>query len=186
MDVAVGSHLSSDDRGLGGDVPLIAALEPFDDFYRREYRSVVGIAAVLCGDRSTAEDLAQDAFAVTMRDWDRVGRMDNPEAFVRRVVANKSVSRFRRSLVEIRAIAGSSRSETSVDGLNAEISIDTWREVRRLPKRQAQVVVLTYLADLSRREVAGTLGCSEETVKTHLDRARQRLASQLSEYGGGT
>lgn len=36
--------------------------EPFEDFYRREYRSVVALACSLSGNRGTAEDLAQEAF----------------------------------------------------------------------------------------------------------------------------
>jgi RNA polymerase sigma-70 factor (ECF subfamily) len=62
-------------------------------------------------------------------------------------------------------------------------SIDVWGAVRQLPRRQAQVVALTYLHDLSRRQVAEVLGCAEETVKTHLDRARVTLAERLEHPG---
>ncbi|MCI0426203.1 MAG: SigE family RNA polymerase sigma factor [Actinobacteria bacterium] len=166
------------------DVPLVARVETFEAFYRREYRQVLGLAAVLCGDLTTAEDLTQDAFASTMQAWHRVASMDNPGAWVRRIVANRSISRFRRGLVELKALTRMGAPATVGLSLSSEIALDVWREVRRLPKRQAQVVALTYLSDLSRLEVAETLGCSEETVKTHLDRARQRLAVTLSEYGG--
>lgn len=36
----------------------------FADFYRREHRSVLGLAFVLTGNRSVAEDTAQDAFTL--------------------------------------------------------------------------------------------------------------------------
>ncbi len=182
MDVAVGPDLSND-HNASSEVPLIAALEPFETFYRREYRGVVGLAAVLGGDRAAAEDLAQEAFAATMRHWDRVGRMDQPAAWVRRIVANKSVSRFRRVMIEVKALPKLFGNGAIEHGLDTEIAIDIWREVRRLPKRQAQAIALTYLADLSRRAVAEILGCSEETVKTHLERGRERLADHLAEYG---
>jgi RNA polymerase sigma-70 factor (ECF subfamily) len=181
-DVAIGPHLSND-HDASSDVPLVAALEHFETFFRREYRGVVGLAAVLCGDRATAEDLAQEAFAATIRQWDRVGRMDQPGAWVRRIVANKSVSRFRRAMLEVKALPKVFGSGAAEPGLDAEIAVDIWREVRRLPKRQAQAIALTDLADLSRREVAEILGCSEETVKTHLERGRVRLADHLAEYG---
>lgn len=164
----------------------VAALESFDAFYRREYRLVLGLAAVLTGDLGDAEDVVQDAFLSTMGDWDRVGRMDNPGAWVRRIVANRSVSRFRRGLAEVRALTRLGAPRTTDEGLGAEIVLDTWREVRRLPRRQAQVIALTYLMDLSRGEVAETLGCSEETIKTHLERARRQLFDRLSDYGGKT
>jgi RNA polymerase sigma-70 factor (ECF subfamily) len=156
--------------------------ESFDAFYRREQRAVVALSYVLCGDASVAEELAQDAFLEAMRSWDRVVRMDSPGAWVRRVVANRSVSRFRRLLVESRAHRLSRAGAAVVSDPD---SAGVWVEVRRLPKRQAQVVALTYLHDLSRRDTAAVLRCSEETVKTHLDRARRTLAARLTETGWG-
>jgi RNA polymerase sigma-70 factor (ECF subfamily) len=58
-------------------------------------------------------------------------------------------------------------------------SADVWEAVRRLPKRQAQVVALYYLEDRSLDDVAAALAMSVETVRTHLRRARQRLARRL-------
>ena len=54
-----------------------------------------------------------------------------------------------------------------------------WSEVRRLPKRQAQVTALFYALDLPVSEVAHTLGCADGTVKVHLSRARAELATRL-------
>ena len=48
-------------RGGGSD--------DFDAFFRREYRSLVGLAVVLSGDRAAAEDLAQDALLAAHRKW---------------------------------------------------------------------------------------------------------------------
>jgi RNA polymerase sigma-70 factor (ECF subfamily) len=166
------------------DTPVVAVLEPFEAFFRREYRKVVGLAAVLSGSVGVAEDLAQDAFVATLRQWDRVGRMENPGAWVRRIVANRSVSLFRRGVSEVKALARLGSDRVDQPGLVAEISVDVWAEVRRLPKRQAQAIVLTYLLDTPRKEVAEILGCSEETVKTHLDRGRARLGDALADEGG--
>jgi RNA polymerase sigma-70 factor (ECF subfamily) len=51
--------------------------------------------------------------------------------------------------------------------------------VRRLPRRQAQVIALTYLDELDAREIAHVRGCGEATVKTHLHRAKATLAARL-------
>jgi RNA polymerase sigma-70 factor, ECF subfamily len=56
---------------------------------------------------------------------------------------------------------------------------DFWRAVRRLPRRQAQVVALVALEDLSTAEVAATLGCSQRTAQVHLQKARATLAGRL-------
>lgn len=162
-----------------------AGVEPFEDFYRREQRRIVALAYVLCGSASVAEELAHDAFVKAMRAWPRVSRMDAPEAWVRRVVANASTSRFRRLSAESRALLRlGSRPAPPPEDVGREGVADVWDAVRRLPRRQAQVIALVYLHDLSRRQTAEVLGCTEETVKTHLERARRALADKLGETDG--
>lgn len=56
---------------------------------------------------------------------------------------------------------------------------DVWRAVSELPKRQAQVIALVFLEDRSVADVALILECSENTVRTHLGRARRSLAQRL-------
>lgn len=153
-------------------------INAFEAFYRREYRSVLGLAVVLSGSRSAGEEIAQDAFTVTYREWGRVGGLDNPGAWVRKVVANRSVSTFRRSMAEAKALLRVGRPDPAVPAVEG---LEVWDEVRKLPRRQAQVVALTYLNDLPRRAVAEILGCSEETVKTHLERAKRTLAGTLGQ-----
>ncbi len=161
------------------DVPVVRGVEDFERFFRSEYRAVLGLAIVMSGSRSSGEELTQDAFLVTFREWERVGRLDNPGAWVRRIVANRSVSRYRRVAGETKALFRLSSQTRQISHLELDDGLDVWREVRRLPRRQAQVVALTYLEDLPRRAVAEILECGEETVKTHLERARRTLASPL-------
>jgi RNA polymerase sigma-70 factor (ECF subfamily) len=162
-------------------VPIVGVPEPFDGFYRREFRKVVALAYALSGSRSGAEDLAQDAFMAAYRDWDRIGRYEDPGSWVRRVVANRSVSAFRRRVAELRAVArlvgAASTTPTELDPAAG----DVWTAVRRLPRRQAQVVALRYLEDRSIEDIASILECSAGAVKQHLFRARQTLADHLGE-----
>ncbi len=139
------------------DVPVVRAAENFESFYRREYRRVLGLAIVLAGNRSVAEELTQEAFLLTLRDWGRVALMENPEAWVRKVVANRSVSWLRRVAVHAKVIVRLGQTPGDQHGLDAEVGLDLWREVRRLPRRQAQTVALIYLDGLSRRDTAAVL-----------------------------
>jgi RNA polymerase sigma-70 factor (ECF subfamily) len=50
---------------------------------------------------------------------------------------------------------------------------------RGTPKRQAQVTALTYIEQLTVAEIAAVLACEENTVRTHLRRARVALAERL-------
>lgn len=167
-------------------VPVVRAVEPFEAFYAREFRSVVGLAYALSGSRSGAEDLAQEAFIAAHKKWDQVGSYEKPEAWVRRVVSNLSVSRFRRRASEMKAVArlsGLRRDNASIGELPAEAE-HFWVQVRRLPKRQAQSVALHYLEDLSINDIAEILECSPSTVKVHLHKGRQTLADRLDLEGG--
>jgi RNA polymerase sigma-70 factor (ECF subfamily) len=60
-----------------------------------------------------------------------------------------------------------------------------WSNVRKLPKRQAQVIALHYLEDRSVAEIAEILECAPNTVKVHLHKGRQKLAGRLGIDMGG-
>lgn len=160
------------------DVPVVRAAELFDRFYAREYRSVVGLAYVLSGSSLGSEDLAQEAFAAAYRSWDRIATYDKPEAWVRRVVANRSSSWLRRRGAEARAVARLGGGRQQIPDMSPPTE-ELWRAVRRLPTRQAQAVALYYLDDMSLEEIGEVLGISSGTAKTHLHRGRQTLAERL-------
>ena len=164
------------------------AIESFNDYYHRDYRSLVGLAFVITGDHATAEDLVQDALTAAHRNWDRVSRYDKPGAWVRRVLVNRSTSRFRRLASETKATLRL-RQEPEHVVMPTETNLEVWNAVRALPKRQSQVIALHYWDDQSLAQIADILECGTETVKTHLKRARQSLAKSLgpghlSETGG--
>ena len=145
---------------------------------------MIGLAYALSGSRTAAEDLAQEAFLAAHKSWDRIGAYDNPGAWVRRVVANKSVSMFRRRVREAKALA----RLRFADAVMPAMPVDDdafWAAVRSLPKRQAQAIALHYLEDRSVVDIAEILECAEGTVKVHLRNGRLRLAETLGlEIGG--
>lgn len=158
----------------------VIAGHDFADFYLRERSALVGLAYVLSGSRSAAEDLAQDAFVAAYKNWDRISRYDDPGSWVRRVLAHRAISRFRRAGAEARALLRIRGGRLVVPDMDTDALV-LWREVRRLPTRQTQVIALRYLDGRSLAAIAEILGCSENTVKTHLQRAKQTLAARLEE-----
>ena len=161
-------------------VPPVQAIADFDAFFRREFGSVVALAYALSGSRLAAEDLAQDAFVAAEQKWEMISGYDKPGAWVRRVVANRSVSFLRRRGAEMRAIARLRPRGHTVARLPSDTA-DVWRAVRKLPDRQAQVVALTYLEDLGIAEIGEVLGIGAETVRTHLRRAQEALEHTLAD-----
>jgi RNA polymerase sigma-70 factor (sigma-E family) len=167
------------------DVVRLDVAESFDAFFVRNYAGLVRLSVGLVGDRSAAEDVVQDAFYAAHQDWDRIGTLDSPLGWVRRIVANRSVSFLRRRAAEARALARlGSRQQAAVE-MPAD-AIDFWRLVRRLPARQAQVVALHYAADMSLAEIGQMFGISEGSVKASLSKARASLARKLGAPGALT
>lgn len=157
-------------------VPVVRVEESFNHFFSREYRNVLALAHVLTGSPGRAEDLAQDAFFAAYRRW---GRIENPDGWIRTVVANKARSWMRRRYSEAKALALIGvRAEVTVDQLPAETE-HFWAEVRRLPRMQAHAIALFYLEDRSTADIGQILGCSGSTARVHLARGRRTLARRI-------
>ena len=143
-----------------------------------EYGRALAFARAISRDWSEAEDLTQEAFLAAFRSWSDVARYERPDAFVRRVIANKQVSGVRRRVrAEAVAHLAATRERADADVGDA----DFWEAVRQLPPRQRHVIALRYVDDLSVAEIAGVLEIAEGTVKAHLHGARRTLARLLGD-----
>lgn len=164
---------------MNKDDPVAVGLD-FEEFYVTQYTDVAGLAYSLSNNASVAEELTQRGFSAAYRKWDEVSVMDRPDAWVKRVVANMAASRIRRLIAETKAIFRLGASPDHVE-LTREDSMMVWSAIRKLPPRQGEAIVLTYYVGLQHAESAQMMGCSVETVRTHLKRAKTRLAELLGE-----
>jgi RNA polymerase sigma-70 factor (sigma-E family) len=162
----------------GGKVTPEPDQATFEQIYRVEYRPLVLLAFSLTGNRAVAEDLVQEALLRLHKRWSRVVTYDRPGAWLRRVVLHLACSRARRVAAEARALTRLGRERPPQPALPDDVS-EFWAAVRRLPRRQAQVLALYYGEDRSVADVAGILGCAEGTVRAHLHQGRQALAARL-------
>lgn len=157
----------------------VVTAETFEEFYRKEYLSVVGLAFALSGTRWVAEELAQEAFIAAHRRWERIAGYDQPGAWVRRVVTNLAVSSIRRRVVEAKALVRLGHGERDPVPERPTGDVEFWEAVRSLPRRQSQVVALHYLEDLPVADIAEVLEMAPGTVKKHLHDGRRELARRL-------
>lgn len=171
-------------RGDTADLSMDAASTvSFDGFYRREYEVTLAVVLALRGNQVSAEEVTQEAFLRVYRDWSRVGAMDRPEHWVRRVAVNLATSRWRRLTAEALAVARMQRRGTESrmsEAERVEAADRFWWAVRRLPAAQGQVVALRYAADLTVEEIARVIDRPPGTVKSRLHLARKRLAVLLA------
>lgn len=151
--------------------------DDFEAFFRAEHPRLVAIGLALTGDREAARDLAAETLARAHRSWPG---LDNPAAWVRRVITNLATDRGRRLGRERRALARVAAQAVAVSGAADPVSSGFWVAVRALPERQQAAVVLHYLEDRSILDVASTLGIAEGTVKATLFKARHTLAGTLT------
>jgi RNA polymerase sigma-70 factor (ECF subfamily) len=76
---------------------------------------------------------------------------------------------------------------TSTNGPDASLRTAELRQklagsLAKLPKRQAEVFVLSRMEGLRTEKIAEILGCSQKTVRVHLHRAAKRLTREMSDY----
>lgn len=152
----------------------------YDRFYADAVPSLRRLAAARTGSWTAAEDVVQDAMSDAQRRWSVIGRYEQPDAWARRAVLNRSASWHRSRERERRAVArlaGRVPDESPDEPKLTDTAL--WDAIRDLSDRQSEVVLLLWFEDLSAAEVATSLGCGEETVRTHWRRARARLATAL-------
>jgi RNA polymerase sigma-70 factor (sigma-E family) len=159
--------------------PMPVTVEPFEEFMKREQQLVVGLLYGLTGDWYAAEDLAQDAFAAAQARWSRVGRLDKPGAWVRRVAINGQRRWRSRRLREARLLAQQSPLVGDEQVELATEHVELWDAIRRLPRGQSEVIVLRFQSDLSEAAIAEILEIPRGTVKSRLHHARKTLARWL-------
>lgn len=168
-----------DDRRRTVQVP-----STFDEFYRSEYHQIVALMYAMTGSTWIAEELAQEAFLRISKDWHRIEDMDAPRGYLRRTAANLAQSRWRRLRAEALARTRLGAMQASLQH-PIERHVGFWDEVRKLPRRQAQVIALRYVDDLTTPEIAEVLGIAEGTVRASLHQGRARLERQLDAKGWG-
>jgi RNA polymerase sigma-70 factor (sigma-E family) len=147
--------------------------EGFDASFPRLYQLAYRTGYRMLGERSEAEDVAQEAMARALVRWPAL--RERPEGWIVRVTANLAIDRWRRR----RRQAAPRDAAAAVPNEMGE-RVDLARALRRLPRRQREVVVLRYLGDWSEQDVAAELGCTVGTVKSHGARGLASLRSTLT------
>jgi len=149
----------------------------FDAFVEGRSPALLRSAYLLVQDEGLAEDLLQTAL---IKAWFAWGRIQDPEAYVRRIMVTTSASWWRRrwhretpTEVPGEPPAGSGDHEPA----DAQ---DLWDAIGHLPRRQRAVVVLRYLEDRSEVETASLMGCSVGTVKSQCSKALVKLRSDVA------
>lgn len=162
----------------------------FEALYRARYTAMARYAAALLGgDRAGGEDAADEAFLDLWRNAGTFTGAGDGEGWLRRIVRNKAVDllRKRREVLsddpwQVSGAANPSADEPSpFEAASANDQAGAVRSaLAKLPPDQREAVWLCYFEELSLREIAAIAGCPENTVKTRLFHARQKMRLSLA------
>lgn len=149
--------------------------EDFSSYMHARQPSLMRTAYLLTGDRHTAEDLVQTAFAKLYLSWDKVNDRGSVDGYVRRILVNEHNSLWRRAWKRRESSTDDLPDRPHHDHYDDRTGADLWDLVQTLPKKARAVVVLRYYEELSEAETADALGISIGTVKSQASRALATL-----------
>lgn len=158
----------------------------FEEFFNREYPKILALGRALAP--VDGADLAQEAFVRALREWDTIKGYDIPGAWVRRVMLRLILDQHRSRNRRNRAVArlGTLSAVDRPGHDPATPDDEAWfSAVRALPRRQAEVVALHYIDQLSIAEVAAILEIATGTVKASLSQARAKLRQSFNAQSEG-
>jgi RNA polymerase sigma-70 factor (sigma-E family) len=155
----------------------------FEQFVEGSSSRLLTMAMLLTGyNRVDAEDLLQTVLERAYRRWRRICRTGDPGPYVRRMLVNAAVDRWRllRRRPEVPFPPdGSLPADAVSGGPDATAALadqdQLWRALARLPSGQRAVIVLRYYEDLTEAQTAAALGCSVGSVKAQTSRALSKL-----------
>jgi RNA polymerase sigma-70 factor (sigma-E family) len=153
-------------------------MDSFGEFVAAALPALLRFGHVLTGDPGEAEDLVQEALARSLRRWRSV-RGGNAVGYVRRVMVNTHITRWRRWQARVRL---GEPPDSGADHVELRRSED-WDRLRRalvqLPVRQRTVLVLRYYEDLPDAQIADLMRCAPGTVRSQAARGLAALRPLL-------
>jgi RNA polymerase sigma-70 factor, ECF subfamily len=164
----------------------------FETIYERHGGAAFSLAYRMCGSRSLAEDVAQEAF---LSIWRSGGRYDRARGSVRTwvlgIVHNRAIDALRRTVVQERRRASDegieerfeARERTEVEAARREEASTIRGMLETLPDEQSRVIELAYFGGFTHSEIAEMLGAPIGTVKGRMRLGLEKLRGQLAPQG---
>ena len=153
--------------------------EVFIALAEREQEALRGfLLALCCGNKSDADDLAQDALVkayVSSAGYQDKGHF---RSWLFKIAHNtflnhKAGCRTMESIDEARTLASTTAADNSFEHQ------DLYLALRTLPPKERSAITLFYLSGYSIKEIASITATSEDAVKKQLSRGRDKLKEKL-------
>lgn len=162
----------------------------FDALYEKYKNILLRMAYLVSGSLADAEDIVQETF---VKCYLHIGELKKPEGFkpwlfqILYRTAYSHAKKRRREIPseDIALQADTADRHTPLDRMmESEAEKAVKDAIGSLDLKHRAVVVMYYYNELSTKEIAGILECSEGTVKSRLFMARKKLKEILMQNGG--
>lgn len=159
----------------------------FKELVEQYSTPVLKSAFRIVGNQQCAQDIHQEVFLAILQRWNRFNGQTNWGAYLYRVTVRRAMDFVKRSgLSEERFDSPNDWAVNKEDpaGLlrSKELQQELLRRLSKLPKRQADVFVLSRIEGLSDKQIAEITDLAPQTVRVHLCRALERLRSELKGF----
>jgi RNA polymerase sigma factor (sigma-70 family) len=134
---------------------------PFEEFFEAERDRLFGLMFLVTGDRTEAEEIAQDAFLALWERWDRVHLLESPAGYLTRTAMNIFRKRHRRNSA-LRRILPPPRPRDQEGPADSRLMLS--EALGALSPRQRAALVLTELIGYSSDEAARILHVKPSTI----------------------
>jgi len=161
-------------------------LDSFGALYQRYHNPIVALAYAQLGDKHSAEDAAQEVFAIACRDLRSLRERDRFGAWLGGICRNvtKQMLRVKTRAAPLPAEA----EEVAADGQPKQE--EQWDAVRKavwkLPEAERELVVMRYFNGFSQAKISQVLDMTPAAVNGRLTRAKRRIAELLERDGFGS
>jgi RNA polymerase sigma-70 factor, ECF subfamily len=144
-------------------------------------------------DRQEAMEIVQQTYVEVLEGRANLDSARDPRAFLFGVARRVAASRNRRNSILGRILGGAEKNTqilTPVPSPEDEVAVServsAVREaLKRLPKRQLQVVTLVFMEGLTVEEAAEAMDISVGSARTHYHRAKERVRKIMEEDHAG-
>ncbi|PWG79177.1 RNA polymerase sigma factor [Pararcticibacter amylolyticus] len=172
------------------DVELAALLKAgdhaaFTEIYERYASLVINFTVKRLHDIAAAKDIVQDVFVALWNYRQTFELKVSLSAYLYRAALNRMLDQLKHEQVKTKHLEslkefvsiGWEGTDHLARSYNFAAIIE--REISALPPRTREIFELRRKQHLSNREIAEKLDLSEQTVETHMKRARKQLRTRL-------
>ena len=167
--------------------------EAFRHLWEAHHAAAMAAALRLCHHRALAEEITQGAFLLAWRGLPRFQRGSPFRPWLMRILYRHALDVMEKQRIYMRPLSldevieceDQFDSDTRMERVDLQEQVAQREEVRQalaqLSADQRHVIALRYGADLTEVDIAQVLGWPVGTVKSRLNRARERLRVLLKD-----